>query len=339
MLHKYFVFVALFSCFLSLVTHAQRREMIYTKEGKPILNRKQMINNCLSSMNKDRGNAVAVSICNCQIDKIDGYFTSKKYKEYTRQNLIDIGAMVKADTALDKQVNACYTQSGVSVLLQAEGFEDQFLKNCATNIQNSTERTLDPSKIKSFCACQLNLVRTKKITDAEMETLNNPNSLLFYEMMYTCGDPFNDDKTIDKSWSSSSVNDISGPATDTIKILTLNGMTYVRIKTGSMVQFWLLDTGAADMLVNKEMEETLKTEGLLTNSNYLGTAEYEMANGVIDTCRTYRMNNIQIGTYKLNNIVVAVTDKGKRIIAGKGLLNKFTNWVLNNRENTLILNK
>lgn len=79
-----------------------------------------MVDNCLKSMNKDRNNATAVSICDCQVDKINGYFTSKQYREYTRQGVIDIGGMVKSDTALEKQINACYTNSGVSILLQAE---------------------------------------------------------------------------------------------------------------------------------------------------------------------------------------------------------------------------
>jgi hypothetical protein len=339
MIRNFYVFIVLLLCLLALQSQAQRKNFIYTKDSKPILNRKQMVDNCLKSMNKDRSNATALSICECQIEKINRHFTSRQYREYTNRGVIDVGAMVKADADLEKQFNGCFTNSGVSILLQAEGFEKEFVDNCKTNIQKSTERNLDLNKVNAFCACQLSMVKSKKITDAEMETLSNPNSLLFYEMMYTCGNPFEDSKTIDKGWTSTSINDIKGPANDTIKVLTMNGMTYVRIKSGSMVQFWLLDTGAADMLINKEMEETLKTEGLLGDNNYLGTAEYEMANGMIDTCRRYTMNNIQIGSYTLNNIVIAVTDKGKRIIAGKGLLNKFTNWVLNNKDNTLVLSK
>ncbi|GEO09716.1 retroviral-like aspartic protease family protein [Segetibacter aerophilus] len=290
-------------------------------------------------MKKDRTNSTAVSICNCQLEKIDRYFSLKQYRQNTSNGVIDISGMIKSDSSLEKQFNACYTNSGVSLLLQAEGFEKEFIENCKTNIQKSTERKLDEDKVNNFCACQLSMVKSKRITDAEMQTLSNPNSLLFYEMMSTCGNPYEDTKTVEKGWSATLVNDIKGPASDSIKVLTLNGMTYVKIKTGSMFQFWLLDTGAADMLINKEMEETLKAEGLLGNMNYLGTAEYEMANGMIDTCRRYKMSNIQIGSFSLDNIVVAVTDKGKRIIAGKGLLNKFSNWVLNNKENTLVLSK
>lgn len=116
-------------------------------------------------------------------------------------------------------------------------------------------------------------------------------------------------------------------------------MSYVQIKTGSLVQYWLLDTGASDLLINTEMEQTLKEESILKQENYLGTGEYEMANGVIDTCRRYNISGLRIGKYTLNNIVVAVTEKGKKIIVGKALLNKFSNWVLDNKTNTVIISR
>jgi len=119
----------------------------------------------------------------------------------------------------------------------------------------------------------------------------------------------------------------------------MNGMTFLKIKTGSLVQFWLFDTGATDLLINSEMEQQLKKENILLQENYLGTGEYEMANGVIDTCRKYKIDNIRIGKYAVNNVTVAVTDKGKKIIVGKSLLNKFSSWMINNKEELLILTK
>ena len=170
-----------------------------------------------------------------------------------------------------------------------------------------------------------------------METLSDPNSLLFYEMIYKCGDPFLMKEEFTKNWNQNSEKDINGPAEDTIKTLSLNGMTYVKMKVGSMVKIWLFDTGASDLLINRDMEEALKKENALSQSNYIGTGEYEMANGMIDTCRKYMINNLQIGKFSVDNIVVAITDKGKRIIVGKALLNKFSKWILNNEENKLIL--
>lgn len=157
--------------------------------------------------------------------------------------------------------------------------------------------------------------------------------------MYKCGDPFKEKGELAKNWTKDVKNDITGPDIDTINIITINGLSYLKMKTVSLVQFWLFDTGASDLLINNEMEKTLQQEGVLTQQNYIGIGEYEMANGVIDTCRKYMAQNIMIGKYTVNNIVQAVTDKGKRIIAGKSLLNKFNNWKLNNEKNFLILNK
>ncbi|HEX8334414.1 MAG TPA: aspartyl protease family protein, partial [Segetibacter sp.] len=271
--------------------------------------------------------------------KVDRSFTSKQYRSYTSAGVIDVSALFKSDTLVYNQIQECYSNSGVTILMQAEGMEKEFMADCIKSLQKSTEKTLDEKKVSGFCSCQLTMVKEKRLTDAQMEDLSNPNSLLFYEMMSTCGNPFSDKDDIDNSWSEKATNDIKGPAIDTIKVITLNGMTYVRMKTGSMVLFWLLDTGAADLLINKDMETTLKSEGVLTSNNYLGTGVYEMANGMIDTCRKYRMNNIRIGDYSIDNIVVAVTDKGKKIIAGKSLLNKFSNWILDNKQNNLVLKR
>ena len=116
-------------------------------------------------------------------------------------------------------------------------------------------------------------------------------------------------------------------------------MAYLEIKVGSLVQVWLFDTGASDLLINTDMEEDLKKENILNESNYLGIGQYEMANGMIDTCRKYRVNDIMIGEFAVDNVVVAVTEKGKRIIAGRALLNKFSRWFINNQNSTLILVK
>jgi hypothetical protein len=37
--------------------------------------------------------------------------------------------------------------------------------------------------------------------------------------------------------------------------------------------------------------------------------------------------------------MVAVSEKGRRVIAGKTLLNKFSYWMINNKENKLMLHK
>ena len=78
------------------------------------------------------------------------------------------------------------------------------------------------------------------------------------------------------------------------------------------------------MLIDKDTQEQLKEEKVITAENYMGIGEYEMVNGMVNTCRKYRIDNVKIGKFTLNNMMVAVTDKGKRIIVEKALMNKFS---------------
>ncbi len=324
---------------LSVQIVSAQRNFIYTREGTPILNRKQLENNCLNSLHKDRTDSTALYICRCQVAQLDGYFTARQYRQHNAGGVIDIGTMINEDSVLKARVHTCFTSTGVTTLITAESFEDQFMDQCKKNIYESTEKKPEEEKVDRFCRCQLEMVKTKKLTDAQLETLSNPNSLLFFETMYTCGDPFRTNEESDNHWRESYAADVSGPPADTIPIVNMYGMTYLKVKTGALTQIWLFDTGASDLLINTDMETELKKEGVITTENYLGTGQYEMANGVADTCRKYRIDNVQIGHYSLSNIVVAVTDKGKHIIVGKALLNKFGSWILDNKKNYLVLTK
>jgi hypothetical protein len=155
--------------------------------------------------------------------------------------------------------------------------------------------------------------------------------------MYRCGSPFIATGEGERNWRPADSADVKGPTADTVNMLNFGGMTYVKLKLGSLVQVWLFDTGASDLLINTEMESTLKKENILTTSNFLGVREYELANGTVDSCRRYKIDSVRIGRYTVDNVVVSVSEKGKRIIVGKSLLNKFRSWGLSNQENKLFL--
>ncbi len=331
------LYIALMICLHGPPSYSQG--MIYSKEGRQVISREIFIGSCLKGMKKSRADYDAVNICECQLEKMNRRFTNKQVASFTTRGVIDLNGLVQQDEEVKKAIEDCYTASGVATLLSAESFKDEFVASCIKNIKKSTEKTLDEQRVTAFCNCQLNMVTSKKISDADIATLNDPNSLLYYQMMYTCGDPFLTKNEVSSNWTSASNKDVAGPAIDTISMLSLNGMAYVKLKIGSLVQVWLLDTGASDMLINNDMEATLLNEGVLNTGNYTGTKQYEMANGMVDTCRTYTIGKLQIGKYVVDNLTMAVTDKGKRIIAGKGLLNKFSQWVIDNRKNALVLER
>ncbi|MBC7935998.1 MAG: clan AA aspartic protease [Rhizobacter sp.] len=324
--------------------YGQRSEFksnfIYTKGQDPILNRWRLKSGCLQSLKADASNTLATNICDCYVNTLDGYFTKKEYQKFTSHGVIDLKGLTNSDLVFKARIDSCYKGSGQTILLQAQSFTEESVNSCIDNIQKNSNKTLDSNKVKNFCSCQFELIKSKKLSDKEYAAISDPNSLLFFEIMFKCGDPFGDEIAgSSKNWTANSVSDITGPPSDSIQVLNMNGMTFVKLKIGSFVQFWLFDTGASDLLISKEMEETLKADNVIKDKNYKGIKEYEMANGIIDTCRTYTIDGIRIGSYYLNNITVAASDKAKRNIVGKSLINKFSSWMLNNKNNTLILNK
>ncbi len=337
----FFKKIGLLFCFVHAYTiYAQApANYIRSKEGKPMILRKSMLTSCLESFKKNRTDKVAVEICECQVDKIDWRFTNKEYKEHTKGRMIDFETLINKDKALKEQFDSCVKNSGRSILISIENYQDENIAECISSLQKSTNKTLDTQKVRDFCSCQFELIKTKKLSDAEYQQINNPNSLLYYEMMYKCGNPFGESGVSGNQWNEGAEKDIQGPQSDTINILSLNGMTYTQIKIGSTVLFWLFDTGATDLLITKEMEEGFKTENILRQDNYLGIGEYEMANGSVDTCRKYIVDNVHIGNYQLKNIVIAASDKAKKTLLGRSILNKFSKWILDNRSNVLILVK
>ncbi|XVJ65511.1 MAG: clan AA aspartic protease [Lacibacter sp.] len=337
MKHTPLILLALFSLFSK--SSFSQDEYIRSVEGKPYLSKRALFNDCLKSLNKTRADETAATLCECRISKLNRKFTNTQFRKHTKAGIVDLAAMINENPVLQNELQECYANTGKTILLQAENYEDDFIVSCIENIRRNTSRRTEYEFLQRFCKCQLEMVKSRKTTDAEMKQLSDPNSVFYYEMLYKCGYPFETDVNQTEGWTTRSQADINGPQADTIPVLTINNMTFVKVKVGELVQIWLFDTGASDLLINFETEQSLKTQGILVNDNYLGTGEYEMANGQVDTCRKYKINSIQIGDFSVNNLIVAVTDKGRKNILGKSLLNKFQNWEINNKSGHLILRK
>jgi len=288
------IFLIVFILLQHFTGLSQDDDYIRATDGSPIMNRRQLVFNCLGNLNKDRDDPVARTVCECQVKILDKSFTKAQYKKNTKKGIIDINALLNENPSIKQRMDDCIKATGKSILLSTLELSEKNIQYCVESILQKTNKKVDTGKIRTFCICQAETIRSKRLTDEEIKTLGDPNSLLFFEMMYRCGDPFLSDNN---KWSSDNIKDIKGPSTDTIPVLNINGMSYVKIKVGSQVLVWLLATGASDMLISSDIEFKLKKEHLLTDQHFLGTSEYEMANGTVETCRKYRVNEVRIGNY------------------------------------------
>lgn len=54
--------------------------------------------------------------------------------------------------------------------MSIESFQEENITECIASIQKSTNKTLDIQKVRDFCSCQFELIKTKKLSDAEYQT-------------------------------------------------------------------------------------------------------------------------------------------------------------------------
>ncbi|HLO45977.1 MAG TPA: retroviral-like aspartic protease family protein [Leadbetterella sp.] len=311
-------------------------EYIYSTEGDIILKSRDFFANCLNSYLIDGKNTDATTICRCQIETINRAFTNKQVKKFTKNRFIDLNGLIETNEAILKKLGECISTSGNSVLIQVENQHGSFLGNCKANLKSlSDSLKLSGKNLDDYCNCRANLIREYNYTDKDLEKLSNSNTDLYYIFESECG------RFLEKDYYKPlPILQIDGPNSDTLSFISIKGMSYLNVRLSVFDDlYWLLDTGASDLLINKEMEEILKGNGTLGEDNYEGIKDYELANGTIEKCRTYMANNVKIGNYTLNNVGISVSDNGKKILIGRSLLNKFGTITLDNNKNKIYLTK
>jgi predicted aspartyl protease len=94
------------------------------------------------------------------------------------------------------------------------------------------------------------------------------------------------------------------------------------------------------VFITSDFERDLLLEGLIKKSDYLSARLYRMADGSQVECRRLKLNNIKIGGFAINNVIVAITEKSNgMLLLGKSLLDKFSDWKIDNQKEQLILTR
>ena len=141
-------------------------------------------------------------------------------------------------------------------------------------------------------------------------------------------------------WKPGDSVDIAGSSViDSVQVISVLGMHKVKITIGGITKIWLLDSGASDLLISEEYAKELKERAVLTDSNYVGEGQYSLADNSIIVCKRYKISGVKIGRFVMNNVVIAISTKAKEFLLGKSVLNKFSQWTLDNKNNVLILEK
>jgi aspartyl protease family protein len=68
---------------------------------------------------------------------------------------------------------------------------------------------------------------------------------------------------------------------------------------------------------------TLLRTGTLSNSDFLGSKNYRLANGTIVPSQTFRIHSLKVGDKVIENVTASTTNVEGSLLLGQSLLNRF----------------
>ncbi len=216
------------------------------------------------------------------------------------------------------------------------------IKNCVNEIINDDEMEEIWTKelAEKYCECAVNKLLSAGYTYKEVLQIEDENSSTFNEIAVPCLLEILNTKEGFKSSNSYNINDIKGGSYRSLVPLTdYFGKGYkVKISIAGVSKYYLFDTGASDLIIDRETERELLLNGVLKRENYLNKTEYTLANNQTVQGQEVKVDNIKIGDYTLNNVVITIIDESS-LLCGISFLHKFKKWEIDKKNNVLILYK
>ena len=112
---------------------------------------------------------------------------------------------------------------------------------------------------------------------------------------------------------------------------------YISIDFNGLKKDFVFDTGATSLAMSSDLLLELKKHGVKIRDLKIDAGSAKIASGELVSSKYYVIDNIRIGDYLLNNVVVTVGAKGTSSLCGIRLFNKFSNVHWDMQKEQLIL--
>ena len=109
-----------------------------------------------------------------------------------------------------------------------------------------------------------------------------------------------------------------------IKMTKRDGVYYIPCKiNGSNMEF-IFDTGASDITMSLTETLFLYKQGTLTNADFVGKQQYQIANGDVEEGTIVKLKTVEIGSLTLKDVQASIINNEKApLLLGQSALNRF----------------
>ncbi|SFO74671.1 gag-polyprotein putative aspartyl protease [Chitinophaga sp. YR627] len=337
------VLFVLFLLSLSANSFAQpvpKDEFINTKEGTSLASKRVFFNECKKWIKGGENTPEAAQICACIVSKLDGHYTDADLKALRKAHgNATLSMLMEKDSFYAKMSQDCYGRVWDKSMLFTAQQIAAVKESLKEGIRKSAKDSIDEKRLDAYCDCAVKTMKERKINTSKWSDLSDPNSFLYNEIAYRCGRVPVKNVSQTSGWTAALAADVHGPDRDTVHVITVDAMTKLKVKLGPFTYIWLLDSGATDLLISDSLAVKMMEKNVFSAKDFLGTGTYTIANGKTVDCKIYRVNNVQIGKYTLDNMMLSVAKDADVFLLGKSFLNKFRRWTVDNQEELLILER
>lgn len=323
-----------------------------TKDGISLGDRTDFISDCMKSANKKSINISGVEIntlnyCSCIYDNLMPTLYSYEIKAALKNK--SLNNLLSNDKNLKILIDCYNKNSIVNPKFRFNELNDSAdiakkiaIATCVNGILEDSikSKTWSRKNAVDYCTCAVENLYEKGYSFGDIEQDPQQNNKLYNEIVAPCFNLALREGTKIENLNRYRPEDITGNNFSS-KVLLLDYLNQgykIKISIAGKVHYYVFDTGASDLIIDRDFERELLLSGILTKESYLDTEDYTLANGQKVKVQLVRLNNVKIGDYTVNNVIAGISD-GNILLCGKGFLDKFRKWEFDTEEKTLTLFK
>lgn len=322
---------------LVLIYNSSNAQKLKTKDGEILGSKEQLVSYCLDG---------ALEGVNAS-QEFGGDFDFRGYCECAVDNLVpqlyswEIVAL--AEGSIEELLMEEKIFNSLWSCMYGEETRYLVIRECVKGIyEEDLYGVMSEDIAWKYCECASDKMFAHTESLSSLLEMDDENSEAFNDIIVPCLNIIIDELGMDESSTLNSYipNEISGGGNRSmIPLLDYFGQGYkIKISISGITKYYLFDTGASDMLIDRTTERELLLDGSIRREDYIGSDIYTLANNQEVEADLVRVHNIKIGDYTLENAVVAVIDGGS-LLCGLSFLEKFRKWEVDKNNNTLILYK
>jgi hypothetical protein len=129
-------------------------------------------------------------------------------------------------------------------------------------------------------------------------------------------------------------------SSETIQLQQSGGIYVLPVRINDAVTIpFILDSGAADVSIPVDVFLTLFRAGTISQSDFVGTGTYTLADGSTTSSKRYVLHKMVVGNHVINNVVANVASVQGDPLLGQSFLSKLLGWSIDNAQHALVLNE